>query len=326
MSLELFAKLIATENITLQRGNYHTASFDLVTRTVFIPKFVDMTDDEELCLTFHEVGHALYSDELLLEEVVKANSNSTYKQYLNVVEDARIERKMKERYPGSKKVFFDGYTRMTARDFFGTKKRDVNTYNFIDRINVWAKVGDRSNVKFSDEEMRLVNKLKKIQTSADSISLTKEIYKFAQAVKKTPTPKAKTKPEEIEEDQDEVGDQTEEQQPETETDETEESSEDEPGEDSQGDAAGDPKSEGDVSSESEARSDIVGALLVNELGVPEDEECGTVGDGHADVLTELIADSVVRVVVIADPDGVTLMRGVRVGATEAVTAALWPVD
>ena len=216
MSLELFAKLIASENISLQRGNYQTASFDLISRTVFIPTFVNMTAEEELCLVFHEVGHALFSDNELLAEVIASNRNYIFKQYLNVVEDARIERKTKERYPGSKKSFYDGYTGLNNRNFFGTKTKSVDLYSFIDRLNIWAKLGDRSNVKFSAEEMSFVQKSKKIQTPKDAINLAKAIYNFAQSNKaKKTAAQEKEEQERVEDEQQEL--ELDEQEPEEQT-------------------------------------------------------------------------------------------------------------
>lgn len=51
-------------------------------------------------LVGHEVGHALYTPD---------ESYDAPKDFVNVLEDARIERLMKQRYPGLTKSFYRGY-------------------------------------------------------------------------------------------------------------------------------------------------------------------------------------------------------------------------
>ena len=43
------------------------------------------------------------------------------KAFVNVLEDARIERMMKVTYPGLRKSFFVGYKELWDDDFFGVK-------------------------------------------------------------------------------------------------------------------------------------------------------------------------------------------------------------
>ena len=55
------AKLIATENITIQHNNVKTASFDTVNRILTLPIFKVQSGDVYDMLIAHECSHALYT-------------------------------------------------------------------------------------------------------------------------------------------------------------------------------------------------------------------------------------------------------------------------
>ena len=57
----LLAKLLATENLTVEFADVETASFNVKDRTLYIPTFKDI--DEEVLDLFvgHEVSHALFT-------------------------------------------------------------------------------------------------------------------------------------------------------------------------------------------------------------------------------------------------------------------------
>ena len=83
-------------------------------------------------LVGHEVGHTLYTPAEGLECDVP-------KSFINVLEDARIEKMMKHLHPGLRKSFFDGYKELWDKDFFGVKHEDHETLSLIDRINLYFK-------------------------------------------------------------------------------------------------------------------------------------------------------------------------------------------
>ena len=156
---DLTARLLAQENISVVRANAKTASFDVITRVLTIPLWKDMTPEIEDMMQCHEVGHALFTDgESWINSI---NSFDKTKQrvvhgYMNVVEDARIEKLMKRRFPGCRKSFYTAYRQLLERDFFKIKNKDVNTLMFIDRINLYFKGGVTLGVKFTDEEKAFV--------------------------------------------------------------------------------------------------------------------------------------------------------------------------
>ena len=61
MNLEVksnLAKLLATENITVQQNNVKTASFDVVNRILTLPIFKTNSKDVTDMLVAHECAHA----------------------------------------------------------------------------------------------------------------------------------------------------------------------------------------------------------------------------------------------------------------------------
>lgn len=176
------AKLMATENVTIQHQKINTAKFDLKNRTIYLPIWSEMSGPLYDLLFGHEVGHALETPLEGLHDAlnsVPAGKGSGYKSFLNIVEDARIEKKIQRRYPGLRLSFKKGYADLMSRDFFGVKNRDINTLPFIDRLNLFTKSQYTLDVEFSDREQELVEKVKKLESWDDTVRVTDEIYEYA---------------------------------------------------------------------------------------------------------------------------------------------------
>jgi len=175
-SNDILAKLLANENINVVRGQVTTASFNIGTRTLVLPQWKNLEAVTEEMLILHEVGHALFTTDEYAES--QKDHPRSFGHYLNVVEDARIERKMKDRYPGARKTFIAGYADLAARDFFEIAGRDLTAYNFIDRINLYFKLGAKCGVKFSKSEINFIYDIEKTDSIKDAIELTERLYAF----------------------------------------------------------------------------------------------------------------------------------------------------
>lgn len=98
-SKSVTAKLLATENITVVQDKVRTASFDVKNRVLTLPLWADVSTATEDHLIGHEVGHALYTPLEGWHDAV-CDKGANYKSFLNVVEDARIEKLIQRKYPG----------------------------------------------------------------------------------------------------------------------------------------------------------------------------------------------------------------------------------
>ena len=176
-SSDLSARLLATENLTVIRARTRTASFDIKSRVLTLPMWKEMTPEIEDMLVGHEVGHALYTGEKYMEPIME---NPKMQGYLNVLEDVRIEKLIKRKYPGLRKRMNEGYKQLNDRDFFGIKKvPNLDDLLLIDKINLYFKAGFQCGVTFNADERVFVNRAERTETVEDVIELAHDVWKYS---------------------------------------------------------------------------------------------------------------------------------------------------
>ena len=197
-STDLVAKLLANENISVVMARTSTASFNIETRVLTLPQWKETTPEITGMLVGHEVGHALYTTDEYYKHDIKQKH---FQGYLNVLEDVRIEKFMKRRYPGLRKTFTEGYKQLNDKDFFNTKTKDIQDLLLIDRINLYFKAGMACGVTFTRDEKLFVERAERTETIQEVIDLAKEIYDFSKEdLEKKKEEAEKAKAEEPEED------------------------------------------------------------------------------------------------------------------------------
>ena len=166
------AKLLAEEDIFVVHKKMDTAYFNPKSRELGLPIWKDeeMTKDIYDLMVCHEIAHALWTPLDMLE---KAQVRKINHSFVNIVEDARIERMVQDKYPGSVAVFNRGYRDLTAKDFFGIADKDVSELNLIDRINLFFK---KQKVEFTAEEKVWVKRVAETKTPDDVLDLAEELY------------------------------------------------------------------------------------------------------------------------------------------------------
>ncbi len=179
-SKSTLAKLLATENLRVEHQKVQTAMFDLKNRTLILPIWKDMSADLYDLLIGHEVGHALFTPAQGWHGELDSRGMGI-KSFLNVLEDARIERKIKDKFPGIRRNFFAGYQELFDKDFFGVKDRDLTKLRFIDRINLHYKVGPFLNVQFSEDERKILDRIDAMESWDDVAALAAELYELAKS-------------------------------------------------------------------------------------------------------------------------------------------------
>lgn len=173
---DITTRLLAQENLLIERAPVRTASFDVKNRILVLPMWQNMTPEIEEMLKAHEVGHALYTDESMFAQY--RDSDVPF-SYFNIIEDVRIERLMKSKYPGLRRAFTKGYKELLDMNFFGTESRDLNVLPFADRINLYFKAGYDCGVRFSAAEKFLLDQVSRVESIDQVAELSRKIYEFS---------------------------------------------------------------------------------------------------------------------------------------------------
>jgi len=166
------AKLLAQEDLVVEHRDVETAQFNVESRVLTLPNWKRASEKVYDLLVAHEVGHALYTpNEWDWQDRIP-------QQFVNVTEDARIEKLMKRRYPGLHKTFNAGYDEFEETDFFCIKDEDLSKLNLADRANLYFKIGNFVDVPISDEEMEIIKMISDAETFADAVLAAEELYRY----------------------------------------------------------------------------------------------------------------------------------------------------
>ena len=170
------AKLLATENITVQHDQVKTASFNLEDRILTIPIFKNPKGAVYDMLVGHEVSHALHTPQKDWIDALKKDDLMKIKDYINVIEDIRIDKLIQKKYPGLVNDYRDGFHILWNDNFFGCKDKDLNKeLMLIDKINLYFKSSKTLDIKFSNADKLFVNLVDKCKTFKDVIEAAKKL-------------------------------------------------------------------------------------------------------------------------------------------------------
>jgi len=181
------ARLLSTENLkVVYDPKAETASFNVATRELRLPVFKDFADEATDMFVGHEVGHALHtpSDEASFKAAVDAidpNNAEAVKTFLNVVEDVRIDRLIKNEYPGIRRCYSIGSQELVRHDLFGLREKDAKPLAempMIDRLNIHFKAGIYGTlpVLLNDREQAFADRMEAAETWDDVVGIAKDLY------------------------------------------------------------------------------------------------------------------------------------------------------
>jgi hypothetical protein len=131
------------------------------------------SDNIYTMLVLHEISHALWTPD---EDWIKERKIPP--QFLNIVEDARVEKLCKRKYPGSPKSFYGGYKELSDEDFFQLEDEDISTYNLADRANLYFKIGNFLSFDFTVEEQNIINQIANAETFTEALDAAEVLYKY----------------------------------------------------------------------------------------------------------------------------------------------------
>jgi hypothetical protein len=167
------ARLLATEDLIVEHKKVETACFNVHTRCLTLPMWEKASDNIYTMLVLHEISHALWTPD---EDWIKERKIPP--QFLNIVEDARVEKLCKRKYPGSPKSFYNGYKELSDDDFFQLGDEDISTYNLADRANLYFKVGNFISLDFTVEEQNIINQIADAETFIQALDAAEVLYNY----------------------------------------------------------------------------------------------------------------------------------------------------
>ena len=165
------AKLLASEDLIVEHKAVKTASFNVQTRVLTLPRWERASNAVVDLLVSHEVGHALFTPNEDWRDKV-----SCPHMFVNVCEDVRIESLMKRKFAGLPKTFYRGYQELHDDDFFDVAEDDIDTLQIADRINLHYKVGRFLNINFTDEEREVMKVIESAETFDDALEAAELLY------------------------------------------------------------------------------------------------------------------------------------------------------
>jgi hypothetical protein len=192
-SLSPFARLLATEAIrVVHKKDAETASFDIKDRVLTLPLWTGMSREVYDMLIGHEVAHALFTDAAIDEKSghlkacvdIDPDNPDGPKSILNIVEDARIERLIKAKYPGIKRDFVMGYRWLWDNEIFPIEEMGgISNADLIDRLNLHFKLGIIGiiEIPFTEEEKVWVDRLENTKTFEDVVEVARDLYQKIKA-------------------------------------------------------------------------------------------------------------------------------------------------
>jgi len=143
-----------------------------------------MSKDVYDLLVGHEVSHALHTPRLSLKEEgekIDPDNGDALAKYYNVVEDARIERMIKGKFKGLRRCMYRGYKELIEKDVFKIGDRPLESFGFIDRLNLHCKIGNLVDIPFkSDTEREFVKRTENSRSWEDVDQIVKDLYEFVQ--------------------------------------------------------------------------------------------------------------------------------------------------
>jgi hypothetical protein len=183
-SLSIFARALATENLSFSfDSNATTASFDVKNRHLVMPVW-DVSETLQTMLVAHEIAHALWTPYEQSERLFKEAEQEGYNPEIlhricNTIEDVRIEKLMKKKYPGTRRDFFLGYREIVEKGLFNLASIDWSKTDMISRLNAhfkWGVPGFLTVPLKNQDEAEVATLIDRVETFEEAFALAKAIY------------------------------------------------------------------------------------------------------------------------------------------------------
>lgn len=207
-SKELFARLLASENFSIQYSNDAQPAFNIKQRILKIPTWVTTKDDiEQIFILLHESAHAKWTDLTIFEKAMAqfsdTNNQNRWKNIYNMVEDARIEKLLQQKFPGSinalregsKKVINSGYMGEEVKELLNNYENNPSHYQkilsesvpFLSRLGLHFRIEKyypKIKIPFSEDEKKILKKIQDMQTNEEAVEIANSLFQKQESEEK----------------------------------------------------------------------------------------------------------------------------------------------
>jgi hypothetical protein len=168
--LDKFFKIVAgRKGISIVRTNSDTAAWNPDTDIIYLPVFATNDKDIYLMMGSHEISHAKNTPKTFYKEhndkktgkkiVLSSGKEISRKLFgcINIVEDIRIEKLIRQQFPGFVANYRNAYRKLLDYPSFAiyknlTQESWENDFTIADRINAKAKFGSNIPFPLNDKE------------------------------------------------------------------------------------------------------------------------------------------------------------------------------
>jgi hypothetical protein len=182
LAQDQWAKLMANENIIIREDKVSTATFDIKNRVLTLPVFKESLPEHLKKMFYaHEVGHALFT---AVDWFVTYQER--YKIIFDVVEDAKVDRMIKLKYPGLMHTYRHGHKAAYDINLLSIKDKSVANLAFINRLNLMCKGYSevhQESLLFNMIEKELFARSQSINSDEDALALCQSIEEYVEKTK-----------------------------------------------------------------------------------------------------------------------------------------------
>ena len=189
--LDTFFKVLSSDgkvNISRSR-EAHTAYWDPETNNIVLPEYAK--NQKELYILFgsHEIAHSLYTPKNFYQYsnsskvISSVDQNKTVEltrtvmHVLNVIEDIRIEKLIRRKYPGLVSIYRKGHELLYQKAVSENKNYPISNedwakHTIIDRISAKVMYGKVIDLELSDKEYAIMKWICRAETWNDTLIRT----------------------------------------------------------------------------------------------------------------------------------------------------------
>jgi len=143
----------------------------------------NVSETVQTMLIAHEISHALWTPYELSRTLLDEAEAEGYKidklqRIANMIEDVRIEKLMKVKFPGTRRDFFLGYKEINDLDLFKFNEMDLTKIALIYRLNIHFKWGVLGfiDVNLTEDEQEIADMVDNVVTFEQVMVLAKFLY------------------------------------------------------------------------------------------------------------------------------------------------------